>query len=165
MRVKIYRMQNKTIIIFIIILIIVVAGVVTLTSFMSSSSRGPNLTAFAQCLTNSGAKFYGAFWCPHCQAEKALFGAAVSKLPYVECSTPDANGQTQVCINEGIKEYPTWIFANGTRVEGVQTLAQLSAETGCPLPSAAASTTPSSFGASQATIVGSTSPATSPVSS
>lgn len=152
-------MQNKTIVIFIIILIIVVAGVVTLTSLISPSSSGPNLTAFAQCLTKSGAKFYGAFWCPHCAAEKQLFGPAVSALPYVECSTPDANGQTQVCINEGIKEYPTWIFADGTRESGVLTLAQLAAKTGCTLPTATSST-PTPVDAGGVTVVGSSSPAT-----
>jgi len=28
---------------------------------------------FAQCLTDKGVKMYGAYWCPHCQAQKALF--------------------------------------------------------------------------------------------
>lgn len=153
-------MQNKTIIIFIIILVVIVVGIVALTSLKPS---GPNLTAFAQCIAKSGAKFYGAFWCPHCAAQKQLFGAAVSSLPYVECSTPDANGQTKVCINEGIKEYPTWIFADGTRESGVLTLAQLSAKTGCALPQAASSTAPAtSLGIGQATIVGSSTSTTTP---
>lgn len=153
-------MQNKTIIIFVVVLILVVAGVVTLSSFVSSSTSGPDLTAFAQCLASSGAKFYGAFWCPHCHAEKALFGSAVGALPYVECSTPDGNSQTQICINEGIKEYPTWIFADGTRQSGVLSLAQLAAKTGCKLPSAAGTGTSSVSGIGQATVVGSSSPAT-----
>jgi thiol-disulfide isomerase/thioredoxin len=42
--------------------------------------------AFAQCISDSGAKFYGAYWCPHCQAQKLLFGKSVEKLPYVECA-------------------------------------------------------------------------------
>jgi hypothetical protein len=28
---------------------------------------------FAQCLKDKDAKFYGAFWCPHCQNQKAMF--------------------------------------------------------------------------------------------
>ena len=155
-------MQNKTIIVFVAILILVVGGVVALSSFISSPANGPDLTAFAQCLASSGAKFYGAFWCPHCHAEKALFGSAVSALPYVECSTPDGNSQTKVCIDEGIKEYPTWIFADGTRESGVLSLAQLSAKTGCKLPTAAGAGTSSSVtGIGQASIVGSSSPVTS----
>jgi len=38
---------------------------------------------FAQCLGEKGAKFYGAFWCPHCQAQKAIFGKSKEFLPYV----------------------------------------------------------------------------------
>ena len=89
---------------------------------------------FAQCIASSGATFYGAFWCPHCQQQKANFGDSVHFLPYVECSTPDASGQTQVCIDKGIKEYPTWYFANGASSTGVADMATLSKETGCPLP-------------------------------
>jgi len=133
-------MQNKTVIVFIVALIIVVGAVVVFTSLNSAPAGGPDYTAFAQCLTKSGAKFYGAFWCPHCAAEKQLFGSAVHALPYVECSTPDANSQTQVCISEGIQEYPTWIFADGTRQTGTLSLQQLSDKTGCPLPAAASST-------------------------
>ena len=49
---------------------------------------GPsNLEPFAQCLKEEGAVFYGAFWCPHCQRTKAMFGSAAASLPYVECST------------------------------------------------------------------------------
>jgi hypothetical protein len=89
---------------------------------------------FAQCIASSGAKFYGAFWCPHCAQQKAEFGDAVKFLPYVECSNPDATAQTQVCIDKGIQEYPTWYFADGASSTGVQTLQQLSQKTNCPLP-------------------------------
>jgi hypothetical protein len=92
-------------------------------------------TAFAQCIASSGATFYGAFWCPHCAAQKAEFGDAVKYLPYVECSLPDASGQDAVCNAKGITGYPTWYYANGASSTGVQTLAQLSQATGCPLPS------------------------------
>lgn len=96
--------------------------------------KSSKLDAFATCLGDKGVKFYGAFWCPHCQAQKALFGASVDKLPYVECSTPDGNSQNQTCNAEGIESYPTWVFPNGARVSGEQTLEYLSATTSCPLP-------------------------------
>lgn len=54
-----------------------------------------------------------------------MFGEAVDKLPYIECSTPDKQGQTQVCIDAGIKAYPTWEFQDKTRSEGVLTIDQL----------------------------------------
>ena len=53
---------------------------------------------------------------------------------YTECSTPDASGQTQVCIDKGIKSYPTWIFADGSILNGDITLQQLSDKTSCTLP-------------------------------
>lgn len=91
-------------------------------------------TEFAQCLGDKGAKFHGAFWCPHCAEQKALFGDAVEKLPYIECSTPDKKNQTQACIDAGITNYPTWIFADGSKLEGLVSLEKLAETTTCTLP-------------------------------
>ena len=89
--------------------------------------------AFAQCLTDSGAMMYGAYWCPHCQSQKEMFGASWDIINYVECSLPNRGGQTEACNLAGIQSYPTWEFSDGERVTGVQTFAQLSEKTGCPL--------------------------------
>ena len=94
---------------------------------------GRNYDAFAQCLTDNDVTFFGAFWCPHCQNQKNLFGGAMEYVNYVECSLPDQSGQTQICIDENIETYPTWEFSDGTRVDGVQTLESLSARSGCSL--------------------------------
>lgn len=91
------------------------------------------LDTFAQCLTDAGAKFYGAYWCPHCQAQKKLFQNS-KMLPYVECSTPDGKAQTPICIDAKITGYPTWDLADGTRLDGEQTLETLSEKTSCALP-------------------------------
>jgi hypothetical protein len=100
-----------------------------------SISAGPGkYDEFATCLGEKGATFYGAFWCPHCQAEKKLFGSSAKLLPYVECSTADGSGQTQVCIDKEIKSYPTWEFADGSRLTGEIPLAQLAEKTACQLP-------------------------------
>lgn len=88
---------------------------------------------FAQCLTDAGVKFYGAYWCPHCQAQKKLFQNS-KKLPYVECSTPDGKAQTQECIDKKIAGYPTWEFKDGSRLDGELTFAQLAEKSGCPAP-------------------------------
>lgn len=64
-----------------------------------------------------------------------MFGASVDKLPYVECSTPDGNAQTQVCIDEKVTGYPTWEFKDGSRLNGTQDLETLAEKTGCELPS------------------------------
>lgn len=97
-------------------------------------TRNAPLDSFAQCLGEKGTKFYGAFWCPHCQKQKALFGRSEKKLPYIECSTPDGRGQLEVCKNANIDGYPMWEFADKTRANGKQGLTELAAKTGCTLP-------------------------------
>lgn len=89
---------------------------------------------FAQCLKDKGAVFYGAFWCPHCQNEKKLFGSSEHLLPYVECSTLDGQNQLSVCQEKKIEGYPTWEFKDGSRETGEVSLEKLSEKTACPLP-------------------------------
>lgn len=100
------------------------------------NSRPAEFDEFTQCITNKGAKFYGAYWCTHCQNQKKLFGRAARGLPYIECSTPNGNGQLQICKDKKIDSYPTWEFKDGTRVQGEMTLQKLSEKTECKLPSA-----------------------------
>src|SRR5690348_5319580 len=91
--------------------IVLVIALVIGSTFFFSSQPG-KLDSFATCLKDKGAVFYGAFWCPHCQATKAMFGRSAKLLPYVECSTPDGKGQLQVCTDKKVLSYPTWMFAN-----------------------------------------------------
>src|SRR5947209_7931155 len=105
----------RNIIIIIIVALLVVGGIFY---FLWSQESNPKYDAFAKCLGDKGAKFYGAFWCPHCQAQKGLFGGSKQYLPYTECSTPDSNGQLQVCKDQNITVYPTWKFADGSKQEG-----------------------------------------------
>jgi len=98
--------------------------------------------AFAQCITDSGAKFYGAFWCPHCQDQKKEFGDSAHLLPYVECSTSDSVGQTQECKDKGITGYPTWIFKDGSELSGKVEMKTLAEKTACILPVTATTTPP-----------------------
>jgi thiol-disulfide isomerase/thioredoxin len=113
-----------------IIGILIFGAIVALLAYQGSKPGKHD--AFAQCLTDSGAKMYAAFWCPHCQEQKAMFGRSASKLPYIECSLPDRK-QTQICIDNKIEGYPTWIFADGTRKSGRLTFEQLSEITSCQL--------------------------------
>lgn len=124
--------------IFFIVIIVLVLGTIGTVIIRGSSPATPvvNYDAFATCLKDKGAVFYGAFWCPHCQAEKKLFGASEKLLPYVECSTPDASAQTQICKDKKIESYPTWIFADGSILPGEIPLATLAEKTSCPLPTA-----------------------------
>lgn len=102
--------------------------------FIFSKVTQPGVyNSFAQCLTEKGATFYGAFWCPHCQEQKQLFGKSISEVNYVECSTPDGSNQTQECKDKDIKGYPTWIFADNTVINKVMPLQDLADKTGCEL--------------------------------
>jgi hypothetical protein len=88
---------------------------------------------FATCIAKSGATFFGAFWCPHCQAQKKLFGTSAKLLPYEECSTADGQSQLPACKEKGIESYPTWFFKDGTKKSGEISLEDLATFTGCPL--------------------------------
>lgn len=90
------------------------------------------LDRFAKCLKERGAKLYAASWCPHCAHQKELFGSSVQYLNHIECAE-GSGGFNQTCIQAGIEGVPTWIFKDGSRATGVQTLEALSKKTGCPL--------------------------------
>ncbi len=85
-------------------------------------------------LAKTGVKFYGAYWCPHCQDQKAMFGPAARLLPYIECDPNASNGQQNVCAKAGIRAFPTWEIG-GQRLEGVLSLEDLARLSGYPSPS------------------------------
>ena len=116
---------------WVVILLAIIAGIVWL---IKTPGKPGKLDAFATCIKDSGASYYGAFWCPNCKNQEALFGRSAKLLPRVECSTPDGKGQLPVCQEAKIEGYPTWQFADGTRVSGTQSLERLSELTSCQLP-------------------------------
>jgi uncharacterized membrane protein/glutaredoxin len=86
----------------------------------------PSIRALAEHLTEQGAVFYGASWCPHCQEQKRLFGASADRLPYVECSLGGRSApQSAACRSAGVQTYPTWVINGRATVGEVLTLAQL----------------------------------------
>lgn len=124
--------------VYIGLVVLIVAGLLVLRTHSTKTVTPAAATAidsFADCLGKAGAKFYGAFWCPHCKEQKELFQNSTHlSSVYVECSTPDQSGQTKVCKDAGITGYPTWIFADGSKADGVQQFADLGAKTKCPVP-------------------------------
>lgn len=114
---------------------IIMVGLLIIMHIVNSAAEtSTKYNLFAQCISKSGTTFYGSFSCPHCQAQKRAFGAAKDFLPYVECSNPDGSTETPDCISKGIQSYPTWEFADGTRLVGEQDMKTLSEKTNCPLP-------------------------------
>ena len=86
--------------------------------------------AFAEHLAAQNIKFYGAYWCSHCQNQKDSFGAvAAAKLPYIECAKDGENSQRELCRTEDIKSFPTWKI-NGKNVPGAKSLKDLAVLTG-----------------------------------
>ena len=91
----------------------------------SAGPEKPRVKALAIHLADTGAKFYGAYWCPRCQEQKAMFGASEKRLPYVECSPNGRTGpSSSVCVAKDIDSYPTWII-DGRRYSGLQTTRSL----------------------------------------
>src|SRR5438067_1720350 len=72
---------------------LVIVGIVGL--YVVNENTPGKYDSFAKCLKSKRATFYGAFWCPHCQNQKTMFGKAAKYLPYFECSNPDGQSQNQ----------------------------------------------------------------------
>ena len=98
------------------------------------TARGPEdpyLRGLAERLAESGALFYGASWCPHCQEQKGMFAASEERLPYVECSpSGPRGGVASACVSAGVQTYPTWVFSDGSRVTAVMSLRELADRVG-----------------------------------
>ncbi len=74
---------------------------------LSKQSSCPYTTdkvALAKCLTEKGWHMYGAYWCPHCKAQKEMFGEEAFKfVNYIECTD-----KVDLCNAKNVKGYPTW---------------------------------------------------------
>ncbi|MGK7872489.1 MAG: vitamin K epoxide reductase family protein [Xenococcaceae cyanobacterium] len=90
-----------------------------------TTTSGEAEIALAKHLKQIGAKKYGAYTCPHCYTQKQLFGKeAFSEIDYIECNPDGKNAQPQVCIDAGIRAFPTWEI-NGEFYQGTQSLENL----------------------------------------
>src|SRR5256885_1812560 len=84
-----------------------------------------DLDDFARCLGRAGATYYTASWCPHRAHQDQMFGSSLRYLRTVDC--------TSGCRDAGVSSFPTWMFADGSRLSGVASLAVLGSRTGCRL--------------------------------
>lgn len=102
-----------------------------------SSTQEPAIVApltteeVALCLKEKGAVFYGAFWCPHCQEQKKLFGESMKHITYVECDPEGKNAQPEKCDKVGVEAYPTWVIPGKEKLTGTQGVQKLAAIAGC----------------------------------
>lgn len=103
--------KNNNILTISAIVLVIIIG---LALAWKASSAPSKYEPFVQGMTDAGVKFYGAFWCPHCQAQEKELGMSRQDLEktglYVECSPSNGQGQTKICTDAKIESYPTWIF-------------------------------------------------------
>jgi thiol-disulfide isomerase/thioredoxin len=122
-------LKNKTWSLVILLLVLIVS-----LGIYNRLNRTPGeLDELAKCIKDSGAKFYGTYWCPFCKSQKEQFASSARFLPYVECAKPGGQGTNPLCKNEDIKGYPTWIFADGSRLSSELSPVALAEKTGCNL--------------------------------
>lgn len=82
----------------------------------------------AICLRDRNVVMYGQKTCIHCLNQERLFGRAWKEILYVEClDEPDR------CNAAQINGTPTWVFPNGTRLEGEQELKVLAEKASCQI--------------------------------
>lgn len=95
-----------------------------------ANTSGPAELGLARHLKQTGARLYGAYWCPHCHEQLELFGQQAARLlPYIECDPKGQNPRTQVCRDAKIKGFPTWDI-RGKRYAGTQSLEELAKAAG-----------------------------------
>lgn len=116
-------------------LLTLTVGIALLGMVTAGCSPGTDSTAqtyearLAEHLAEQDATMYGAFWCPHCSDQKALFGDAVDDVPYVECDPEGEDAQPQLCREKNIEGYPTWEI-DGELYPGTRSLEELATLTG-----------------------------------
>ncbi|GIW98701.1 MAG: peptidyl-prolyl cis-trans isomerase [Pirellulaceae bacterium] len=103
---------------------------------VAEGEAAPDLVAFAKALADSGTRFFGAAWCPFCTEQKELFEDGGKYLPFIEVTNPDRTPNS-IAVSEGITQYPTWEFPDGTRLTGVQSLDTISQRSGVAIPTSA----------------------------
>ena len=87
--------------------------------------------AVSQCLTDKGVIMYGAYWCPHCAAQKKRFGTDFQYIHYQECDDKGSGGDHALCVKNKITGYPTWIFPGQGRLSGEQEVRNLAKLANC----------------------------------
>ena len=90
-----------------------------------------NHDELAKCLSANGAMMYGAYWCPHCQEQKKMFGKSVKYMSHIDCAVRGSTEILQICKDAGVENFPTWKFRSGEKVTGIIPLDRLARLAGC----------------------------------
>ena len=65
-----------------VIIGVVIAVALGATYYVGYHRRVHEHDNFARCLKQHDVKMYGAYWCPHCAEQKALFQASFEYVPH-----------------------------------------------------------------------------------
>lgn len=104
---------------------------VTVLSACSAKSKTTKYDAVAQCLTEKGVVFYGAFWCSHCADQKKAFGDSMQYINYVECDARGENAKPEECEKAGVQSFPTWFFPGQGNSTGAMPVEDLAKKANC----------------------------------
>lgn len=93
---------------------------------VAASPNNRSTASLAQHLKQIKAKMYGAFWCPYCQRQMALFGQDVftQHIQYIECDPRGQRAQPKLCRDAKITGFPTWEI-KGKLYQGMHSLDEL----------------------------------------
>ena len=112
------------------------------TPLISETASESAQVQLARYLTHRGVQMFGAYWCPHCQHQKARFGTdAFQIIDYIECDPRGENARPQLCQDEKIEGFPTWKI-DGQLYPGDRSLEELADLSGYPGPRNFASNPP-----------------------
>jgi cyclophilin family peptidyl-prolyl cis-trans isomerase len=92
-----------------------------------------DLVGFAKALAATTTVLYGADWHTGTTDQRQLFQDGAKYLPFVNATNPNRS-PNQTASQNNITVYPTWAFPDGSRLEGVQSLATISLRSGVAIP-------------------------------
>lgn len=98
--------------------------------------HGDDLVAFAKALADTSTILYGANWHAETSQQRRIFEDGGKYLPYVNVTNADRS-PNEIAIQNNITVYPTWVFPDGSRLTGTQSLATISQRSGVEIPSSA----------------------------
>ena len=133
--IKMTKKKSNTLYFFVLGAFIIIVVAVFL---FSNKETGPGkYDVLAQCIVDSGAKLYSAWWCPHCSDQKDAFGNSFKILDkegvHVECSPGGIRYFSEFCKSQGVSGTPTWAFPDGTKQSGKLPLEVIAQKTNCAL--------------------------------
>lgn len=101
---------------------------------LDASTPVDDTAAFAKALKSGGVTLYGAAWDATSTAQRQLFGDGAQFLNFVEVTNSNHSFNSIATSLNISTTSPTWVFADQTRLTGLQTLETLAWQAGIEIP-------------------------------